>query len=287
MGAAILIYIGCSTIPQLADTTTEMSIKKLLKDAPAEGGTIILPNVTINITSPIIIDKSNIALVGDTNTVLLLSSNANCPVIVVGVQGEPTITNVILMNIQIDGNRTNQSKEFWKNSKLGYPMYNNGIILQNATDILINDIAVYGCISGGLVSTFNVSDLIVSNFVAFNNEFDGLACYQTTNSEFLNLLIFKNLAAGISLDMNFNDNVFDNILLVSNTIGIFIRNSHGNVFDDVRMIGNKRFDVFMASVNNRTNTGCVNNEFTIEGGGEIQNKDPLCVSNVFKRRLGN
>jgi hypothetical protein len=279
----ILICISCSTIPQ----TTEMSIRQLLKDSPTEGGAIILPNTKINITSPIVISRSNITLVGDTNTVFLLSSNMNCPVIVIGVQGAPAVTNVILMNIQIDGNRTNQSKELWKYSKLGYPMYNNGIIVQNATDILINDIVVSGCISGGLVSTFHVSELVVSNFVAFNNQFDGLACYQTTNSSFLNLLIFKNLAAGISLDLNFNDNIFYNVLLASNIIGIFIRNSNGNVFDDVRMIGNKRFDVFMASVNNKTNTGCINNEFTIKGDGEIHSKDPLCVSNIFKRKLGN
>ncbi len=279
---AILICIGCSTIPQ----TTEMSIRQLLNNA-SDGDAIILPNTKIDITSPIVISKSNIALVGDTNTILSLSSNVNCPVIVVGVQGRPVISNVVIMNIQIDGNRTNQSNEFWTNSLLGYPMFNNGIIVQNSKDILINDVVIHGCISGGLVSTFNVSQLVVSNFVAFNNQFDGLACYQTTNSVFLNLLLFNNVAAGISLDMHFNENIFYNVFLVSNTIGIFIRNSHDNKFNKIRMIGNIQYDVFIASVNNKTNTGCANNIFTIRGDGEIHNNDPLCVSNVFNRRLGN
>lgn len=288
VGIILLIYIGCSTVPNAIEPQTmEMNIKQLLKNSPLEGGVIILPNTTINITSPIIISKSNITLVGGTNTIFLLASNMNCPVIIIGVQGEPTITNVILINIQVNGNRNNQSKEFWKNSKLGYPIYNNGIIIQNAKDIFINDVVVYGCSSGGLVSTFNVSELVISNFVSFNNQFDGLACYQTTNSIFLNLLIFNNLAAGMSFDMNFDENIFYNVLLISNTIGIFIRDSHDNIFNDIRMISNARFDIFMASVNNQTNTGCINNDFTIKSNGEIRNKDPLCVNNIFNRKLGN
>lgn len=269
-----------------ATMSDESYIKKLLDDIPVDGGIILLPNSTINITSPIIIYKSNIAIVGDTNTIFLLSSNVNCPVIVVGIQGSECVSNVVLMNIQIDGNRTNQSKELWKLSPLGYPMYNNGVIIQNSKDVFINDVTIHNCISGGLVTTFGVLNLVVSNYVAFNNQFDGIACYQTTNCLFQNLLIFNNLAAGISLDMNFTTNIFDNVLLISNNTGIFIRDSNGNIFSKIRMIDNKRFDIFMVSIDNRTNTGCLYNIFDIKGDGIIRNNDSLCVSNIFKRKLG-
>jgi len=277
-----IISIGCVGLK----TNQEIDINELLKNASSED-TINLPNRIIYINTPIIISKSNVFLIGDTNTVLFLESNKNCPVIIVGVQEMSMVSNICISNIKIDGNRTNQSKELWKYSKLGYPIYNNGIIIQNAQNIFVDHLQSYDCISGGFVTTFGVSFLMVSNYTAFNNQFDGLACYQTTNSVFVNLFLFNNLAAGISLDMDFNYNFFDNIFLAYNTTGIFIRNSHQNIFQNVQAVGNKKFDIFMASVNEKTNTGCLYNDFTIKGDGKIQNNDSLSVSNIFRQKLGN
>jgi len=192
---------------------TEIQIQQSV-NSMKNGGTITLPNEVIRINTPLLVTNSNVRIVGDTNTILKLDDNSNCPIIVIGIQGGDVITNSELISLQLDGNRTNQCREIWKLSDIGYPIYNNGIVIQNARDIFLYDIITSNCRSGGLVSTLNVNKLVVVNYVSFNNQFDGISCYQTSNSYFINLYLHDNIAAGISVDMGFNYNIFKNIIIL-------------------------------------------------------------------------
>ena len=241
--------------------------------------TISFPH-KVQISSPIIITNSNTTLHGD-DTVIFLETNSNCPVILIGnASGEP-ITNIEVYGISIDGNRDGQTKERWKSLTNGV-INNNGIIVQNAHDVRIHDVSINNCRSGGLVTTFHVDNLSVSNLSAGNNEFDGVACYETTNSTFSHLVLHDNQAAGISLDNHFNNNVFSNVTISNNMVGIFMRNSNGNRFTDVT-VQHCPIKLFMSHVNTNLSSGCSDNVFErITGIGGVSVNSQTCTNNVFR-----
>lgn len=233
----------------------------------------------IYLNSPILITNSNIKL---TNLNLILNGKSDCPLIIIGNEyGEP-ITNILINNITIDGNRLNQSKELYKKTNRGI-INNDGIFIQNCKNVRLSNINIKNCKSGGIVTTLGVDNLQINNLTSENNEYDGAAFYETTNSFFYNISLKGNLAAGISLDNNFNFNVFSNCFIYSNDTAIFIRNSSNNKFLNINLNNNK-FGIFMAQVNQFTNTGCINNKFQIFSDKidcfKVNNKS--CTGNEIK-----
>jgi hypothetical protein len=97
--------------------------------------------------------------------------------------------------------------------------------------------------------------LTVQDYTAFDNQFDGLACYQTEDSHFSHLNLHDNLAAGISLDLNFNNNVIQDAVLSGDDLGIFMRQSCNNVFDRVTIKQSCHHGVFMAETAVQTAAG--------------------------------
>ena len=105
-----------------------------------------------------------------------------CPVVVLGLPPvahlkEP-VKDVRLADLLIDGNRTNQQKEVWQFLSDGGGLYNNGV-----------DVWGHRSCDGGARhlpplsfgrhgdSSARVRRLTVRDFEAFDNQFDGLACY--------------------------------------------------------------------------------------------------------------
>jgi len=125
------------------------------------------------------------------------------------------------------------------------------------------------CRSGGLVTTRNVRRLTVRGLTAFDNEFDGLACYQTEDSLFTKLDLHDNPGAGISLDLDFDRNVISNAVLTANDLGIFMRDSRANEFSGVSIRNSRHFGVFLAQAEELTvdgwapepQTECAGNSF--------------------------
>ena len=97
--------------------------------------------------------------------------------------------------------------------------------------------------------------MTVRGFEAFDNEFDGLACYQTTDSLFTDLYLHDNPGAGISLDLAFNHNVISNAVLAANDLGIFMRASRDNQFHNVAIRNSHHYGVFMAHAETLTAQG--------------------------------
>jgi hypothetical protein len=191
-------------------------------------------------------------------TVLRLADGANCPVIILG---EPvnlpqrTVQGLRVSGLFIDGNRHSQQRERWQLQGEGSQIRNNGITAQNVDDSVVEHVTCVRCRSGGLVTTRGVRRLMVQDLTAFDNEFDGLACYATTDCLFTKLFLHDNPGAGISLDLDFNHNVISNAVLTANDLGIFMRASRDNRFHDISIRNSRHYGVFMADVEKLTSRG--------------------------------
>jgi hypothetical protein len=275
-------------------------IQQALDSLPAGGGEVVLPAGRNEVHQPIILSRDNQTLRGaGTATILHLADNANCPVIILG---EPvnyptqTIRHLKVAGFFVDGNRAHQQRELWQIQGEGSEIRNNGVTVQNVTDSTVENVTCARCRSGGLVTTRDVRRLSVRNLTAFDNEFDGLACYQTTDSVFTGLFLHDNPGAGISLDLDFNDNVISNAVLTANDLGVFMRSSRSNQFCDISIHNSRHFGVFIAHAEQQTPRGwepiprteCVQNSFTNLaasdcGDAAFRVNNITCTNNVVIR----
>ena len=267
-------------------------IQKALDKLPA-GGEVVLGAGTYLIRQPVILQRDRQTLRGaGAATILYLADNADCPVVVLGSplqRPSGPVTGVVLSDLLIDGNRKNQRAEIWRSLPDG-ALFNNGIDVWNVNGAAVERVVCCRCRSGGLVSTARTRRLTVIDFTAYDNQFDGLACYSTEESRFSRLDLHDNLAAGISLDLDFNHNVIDGAVLTRNDLGIFMRQSRNNTFTGITIAKSRHHGVFMAqtadgprSVPERSGTG---NNFdnllvTECGGRAFQVNNDTCVRNTI------
>ncbi len=275
-------------------------IQQALDALPQGGGEVILPPGQIAIHQPITLRRDFQTLSGSgTATVLRLEDGANCPVIIMGEpvnSPQQTIKHLRIGELTIDGNRLRQQRELWKLAGEGSQIRNNGIIVQGVADSVIANVTSARCRSGGLVTTRGVRRLTVRNLDAFDNEFDGLACYQTEDCLFTDLYLHDNPGAGISLDLAFNHNVISNAVLNANDLGVFMRASRNNQFCNVSISNSHHHGVFMAHTETRTAQGwgpapkteCTKNSFTNLiaincGGAAFRVNNGTCTNNIIIR----
>lgn len=283
-------------VVQVPANSGNTEIQDALDHLPTVGGEVQLPAGRYRITNPIILRRDNQSLRGAGNaTILQLVDGADCPVVILGA---PFISgrfpaHVRLCNLFIDGNRSHQKIETWKSAPDGALLNNNGIIAWGVKDALIENVTCCRCRSGGLVTAHGVRLLTVRDFDAFDNQYDGLACYQTEDSQFIKLYLHDNLCAGISLDLDFNHNVMRDAQLTNNDLGIFMRDSHDNVFQSLAIRHSHNHGVFMAQAGDQTAKGwqmvpgtqCTGNTFnglTVMdcGGKAVLVNDNTCTNNT-------
>lgn len=277
---------------------TAVEIQRAL-DLLTNGGEVLLPPGKIKMSQPLILEHDSETLCGASNetTVLYLMNDANCPVIIMGQpvnRPMQTIRHLVVRDLFIDGNRPHQERELWREKGEGSEIRNNGITVQNVSDSLIENVTATRCRSGGLVTTLGVRRLTVKNFNSFNNEFDGLACYLTMDSSFEDLNLHDNPGAGISLDLSFDHNVISNAVLAANDLGIFMRDSRNNRFNNLTIRNNRDFGVFMAQAFETVDRGpqpepdteCTDNSFlklvdVKNGRAAFRVNDVSCTNNVI------
>ncbi|HTV41017.1 MAG TPA: right-handed parallel beta-helix repeat-containing protein [Candidatus Sulfotelmatobacter sp.] len=277
---------------------TSAEIQRAL-DLLTNGGEVLLPPGKIKVSQPIILDHDSETLCGASNetTILYLMNDANCPVIIMGQpvnRPMQTIRHLCVRDLYIDGNRQHQERELWREKGEGSEIRNNGLTIQNISDSLVENVTATRCRSGGLVTTLGVRRLTVRNFNSFNNEFDGLACYLTMDSVFEDLNLHDNPGAGISLDLAFDHNVITNAVLAANDLGIFMRDSRKNHFDNLSIRNNRDFGVFMAQAFETVDRGpqpepdteCTDNSFldlvdVKNGRAAFRVNDVSCTNNVI------
>jgi len=302
-----LLSLTASELPVLAPAVitlsaeaTDRQIQAALDSLPAGGGEVVLPPGRYEIHQPIELHRDAQALRGaGAATVLWLADNANCPVIIMGEpvnHPQTTVKNLRVSGLYIDGNRLHQQRELWRLKGEGSDIRNNGITVQDVMDSTVEHVTCARNRSGGLVTTLGVQRLTVRDLNAFDNEFDGLACYMTTESAFTDLCLHDNPGAGISLDLAFNHNVISNAVLNANDLGIFMRASRENHFYNVAIRNSHHHGVFMAHSETQTAAGwgpapqteCVYNSFTNLiamncGGAAFRVNNTTCTHNIIIR----
>jgi len=267
-------------------------------DALPAGGEVLLSAGRYLIRQPVMLRKDRQTLRGGgVSTVLYLADGANCPVVVMGSPFASTKTpvrDVRLADLFIDGNRKNQQNEVWRMAANGAGVYNNGVDVWDVDGAEVGQVVCCRCRSGGMVTMATVRRLTVRDYTAYDNQFDGLACYLTEDSDFSRLNLHDNLSAGISLDLNFNHNVIHDSILTGNDLGVFMRQSRNNVFDGLTIQKSRHHGVFMAQTFVGTAAGlrpcpgseCAGNTFdnlsvTHCGGKGFLVNDATCTNNVI------
>lgn len=295
--AADAAYITRSDSPSPASITvtdaTCASIQTAIAALPAAGGRVLLPAGEYTCDTAVVIARDNVELLGEGNaTVLRLTDGANAPVIVIGETATPPPAmhrHIRVADLMIDGNRREQNHECWggpcDQGGLSY-IRNNGLTLRHISDVVVERVTVTGARSGGLVAEKVSQRITVRDFTATDNEFDGLAAYQTENSLFTGLHLYDNLYTGLSLDLDFNSNVItDAVITGSGRHGIFMRDARDNVFDGLVIRGSGRQGVFLAQNESSTNAA-KGNTFTslvISGSADVamQVADASCTDNLL------
>lgn len=293
-----VLLFGGPAILEVPANSTDVEIQQALDRVPASGGEVHLAAGTYVIHQPILLQRDNVTLRGSgMTTILQLADDAGCPVVILGAPFEKvrrSPSHVKLSSVFINGNREHQKNETWKAVSDGSLLQNNGVIAWEVKDALIEGVTCTRCRSGGLVCAHGVRRLTVRDFTAFDNEYDGLACYETEDSQFTKLFLHDNLAAGISLDLAFNNNVVSDAKLASNDLGIFMRNSCNNTFKSVTVLHSHHHGVFMAQAGDHTKDGwrlepgtqCTGNTFadlvvTGCGGKAFLVNNDTCTNNAI------
>lgn len=268
------------------------AIQKAIHKLPPEGGELVLQAGIYTCTQPIFIDKNNVTLRGaGSATLLRLADHINAPVIVMG-SGENVPSYAVryarVTDLTIDGNRANQTSECMGGPcSEEFPLRNNGISIRRCVDCVVNSVTVYGAMSGGLVTELGCRRLTIRDYTSYDNEFDGLAGYETEDSTFSGIHLYGNKAAGISTDIKFNNNKFYDVTIADNkTVGIFMRDSLDNTFTNLHIRDNVQHGIFLAQVNTDPSTAATGNTFTgvvisRSGGMGILANDISCVNNMM------
>ena len=275
---------------------TDAEIQQALDRLPVTGGEVVLPPGDFVIRQPIHLNRDRQTLRGTgAASVLRLADQANCPVIILG-STEPNPTNVFsqlrLADLVIDGNRRNQRVEEWLDARNASGIQNNGVMVQSVSNSVIERVVAAHCRSGGLVTAVYVRSLTVRDFTAFDNEFDGLACYRTEDCVFTKMNLHDNQSAGISLDNDFHHNVISDSTLTANDLGIFMRHSCSNQVQNLTIRQSLHDGVFIAQSGHDTPAGwrfipesaCIGNRFAlcqIQGcaGAAFRVNDAACTDN--------
>jgi Right handed beta helix region len=300
----LLPFCSFEAVQSVPPDAGGQGIQAALDALPAEGE-LVLGAGTYLIREPIMLRKDGQTLRGcGDSTVLYLANGANCPVVILGsisAHASGPTKGVRLADLFIDGNRKNQSKELWRFLPNGAGLYNNGVYVWGAEGATVEHVVCSHCRSGGLVASAQVRRLTLRDYTAFDNQFDGLACYATEDSRFSHLNLHDNLAAGISLDLNFAHNVIHDAVLTANDLGIFMRQSRDNVFEGMTIKHSRHAGVFMAEAGVSTATGwrllpgtaCTGNAFRKLwiahcGGSAFRINDAGCKNNtLFDSRFLN
>jgi hypothetical protein len=113
----------------------------------------------------------------------------------------------------------------------GRKIRNNALTIRRSTNVLVTDVRVEHAFSGGVVLEKGCENITIDGFQSTQNAFDGFAGYQTDKSTFKNMMINDNTLSGISIDMDFDNNIVSDSHLINNgDNGIFAHHTMGNKY---------------------------------------------------------
>ncbi len=283
---ASIVLVSSASAREIVVTRTSdcRSINTAIQALPSEGGTVQIEAATFICEEPVVIDRDNVTLrgAGRGQTILRLKPMNAAPLLVIGVmqvearqterhgiQYYPVreVQNIEVADLSLDGDLPNQKPAFdhecydVENKKSlscagdgGRFIRNNGVTVRRARNVRLFNIAADRELSGGLVLEKLSSHILVDGFYAEGNAFDGIAGYETRHSIFKNVLLQKNKFSGISVDFDFEDNIFDHVALVENgDNGIFSHSVSRNTYKNLIARNNGNYGAWIDGI--RRNKG--------------------------------
>lgn len=255
----LLSFFICTTIASAAEGVAEIRIKNvselqdiqalLSKEAPGKLSPQMIIRVESNtyvLKDTFRINRSNVCIIAEPGTKATLADHVNKPVLAIGSQEEipsHTIENICVSGVEIDGNKTNQDSEYDTDKPW---IRNNGIDVRAVKRLTIDNVVSKNNRSGGLVISWDSSDVYISDSEFDNNHFDGIAYYDSKRIYTQNSSMKNNSGAGISLDNDLSDSIFSNCIIDSNQdVGIFIRFSSELRFNSCTIKNSSSWAVFM------------------------------------------
>ena len=212
------------------------------------------------ISNPIVVSQSNQVL-DFKDRKIRLADGSNCPMIVIGsLEEEPTtmLENIIIENLYLDGNKQGQDYEIWHNRE-NY-IRNNGISIRHCRNVTIRKSTIINARSGNIVIEKGCANIIIEDCVLSGAFFDGIAGYLSKDCLIRNNTITGNHYAGLSFDIHFDGAIIQNNIIMSNTLGVFQRDSDDNEFIG-NFLENKEWDFYLNQVDQLTDTLPRNNHF--------------------------
>jgi len=198
------------------------TIQDAIDSLPTTGGTIFIRNGTYTITSVISVNKANITIIGENykNTIVKIGDSTNIDAF------DITVGDFRIKNLQIDGNRTNNSSS------------GNGLDFSNAGDnLLVEQCYIHEMTSSCLYIGGSNSVSILSN-ILLDSDGPGISFSGSASSE--NLIahnIIKGCSSGIGGFRNAGLVISNNIVESNTTYGIVLAESIGGT-NDVTITGN-------------------------------------------------
>jgi hypothetical protein len=231
-------------------------IQDAIDDMPQEGGTVYVRAGLYVINRGVHIKRSNVTILGEMGALVRLGDGVNQPVFLIGSDAQTPSTyieNIKISNLEIDGNMANQDRE---NDPARIWIRNNGIDVRMVNNLRIADVNIHDARSGGVVVSWGCRQIFISDSYFHNNFFDGIALYDSENINVINFMCFNNGSAGLSLDNELSDVLFDNGIIESNgDVGIFARNSEDIGFHDLMIADNQNHGCFLSHETIGTGTG--------------------------------
>ena len=228
--------------------STVAELRAAIANVPAGGGRIVMLQGEYVLDGAVVIDRDNLIIEGQgAGTLVRLGDHVNQPCFILGSAGcddaaLPIRRNLALRRLRIDGNRANQDSE-----TDGSCRRNNCISVRRCVDTTVEDVLLENARSGAIVAEKGCENLLLDRITAQNCFFDGIALYVTTRSLIINCTSRNNLAAGLSCDLGFRDCIVAHCLFVSNgSVGVFWRDSTGNLLADSRISQNSQDGIFIA-----------------------------------------
>lgn len=197
-------------------------INQAISDLPAGGGRISLLEGQFDLSGAVIINKGGVALVGQgPATILRVGDGADCNAVELGT-GAGAFTNILVADLLVDGNKTNQTINktgilitglVTDSAVAGCWVINvkrDGIYVTTTADRnLITECNVTGCTRDGILVWGSTRGNIVSNNVSYSNTRNGIWVGTGSNLVEGNLCYSNgpdasNLGSGIHIEFSGN-----------------------------------------------------------------------------------
>lgn len=262
---------------QIQQAINEISTTTVQGQSFYGAGKIIIKNGTYDIGDTIIINKSNIMLEGSGwGTILRAKNSLNKTMIEVG-DGSTTYRNIIISDIQIDGNRPNQAG-----------VNSRGIYFNtNIQRSIIRNVFVYRTSAKCIYLFQSADNLVTGNYIEDCGDM-GITLSGGGRSKIIGNTIDTVQGVGIQVFLENDGIINDNIILTSFQHGLQIVGSsyisiNGNTIEDSSFGANNTYDGISLEPTggiNSTYNSLVGNVITNEQTVDGNNRTQFCIDEL-------